>query len=238
MRIGVKTFYSPDFLRRFEKDSDFFEIMAIETENYDFISKFSKPWVIHSQHEKFGLNNADKQKRAENLKSLKFAISLADKCKSNKIIVHPGRKSGPSCSSEELISLIKSLNDKRILIENAPMHESFLGPTPEEMEKLLKETNAGLCFDINHAIETANFLKKDPILMIKDFIKLKPAHYHIGGQKFKRENKTHLSFQESEINLEEIFSLLPEDADITLEISTDEEKTAKDIELIKKFVKN
>ncbi len=236
MKIGVKTFRDKDFLKLFEKDADFFEIMAVEDTNFDFIREFSKPWVVHSRHERFGLNNADKQKREENIKSLKSAISLADKCKADKIIVHPGINFNTSCSEEEFVSLISSFNDKRLLIENLPLNEDCFGATPDDMSRLMKKTGLGFCFDINHAIETALTLKKDYLKMLREFIKLKPAHYHLGGQKLNGDRKTHLSFKESEINLREIFDLLPKDANITLEVTTDKDKTAKDVAIIKKFI--
>ncbi|MEM4259258.1 MAG: TIM barrel protein [Candidatus Pacearchaeota archaeon] len=238
MKLGVKTFSDKNFLKLFEKDADFFELMAIETQNYDFVKEFSKPWVIHSQHERFGFNNADKHNRENNLRSIRFAINLANRCKSDKIIVHPGINFNSDCSEEEFISLIKYLNDKRLLVENLPINgfdKNCFGATPEDINQIIKKTGVGFCLDINHAIETALVLKKDYITLLKDFIKLKPAHYHLGGQKLSG-MKTHLSFNDSELNLKEILDLLPEDANITLEVTTDKNKTAEDISIIKKFI--
>ena len=65
MKIGVKTFNNPKFLEHFEKDVDFFEVQAIQKNNYSFLKKFSLPIVVHAEHQNFGINISDKSK--ENL---------------------------------------------------------------------------------------------------------------------------------------------------------------------------
>ena len=101
----------------------------------------------------------------------------------------------------------------------------------------LKETKAGFCFDINHAIETAIYLNEDYIEFIKKFVELKPAHYHLGGQNIKQK-KGHISFKESDIDLKKILELIPKNAEITLEVSTDIEKTKEDLKIIRNLIKN
>ena len=232
MKFGVKTFKDRDFLMHFKDKVDFFEVMAIQEVDYSFLREFSLPIVIHAQNENFNINNADKIKIKENTDSINFAINLANEYKSNKIIVHPGLLADENCSKEQAISFFKSIKDKRILIENLPMKENRLCATPEEMKMFLKETKKEFCFDINHAIDAAIYLNKDYIEFIKKFIKLKPAHYHLGGQNIKQK-KDHISFKESDIDLKKILELIPEDAEITLEVSTDIEKTKEDLEIIR-----
>ena len=118
MKIGVKTFDNRNFLKPFENQVDFFEIMAIETNKYDFLKEFKLPMVIHSQHGVFGVNSADKTKEERNLKSINFARKIADKVNSKKIILHPGELEDENCSKEQAIKFIKTLDDKRIIIEN------------------------------------------------------------------------------------------------------------------------
>ena len=224
MKLGVKTFKEGDFLRPFKDKADFFEVMAIQDENYSFLKEFSLPIVIHAQHQKFGVNNADKTKIKKNIDSTNFAINLANEYKANKIIVHPGEITDKNCSEAQAVSFFKSIKDKRILIENLPKNPNCLCSTPEEMKMFLKETKTGFCFDINHAIETAVYLNKDYIEFIKKFIELKPAHYHLGGQNLKKK-EDHINFKESDIDLKKILELIPKDVEITLEVSTDIEKT-------------
>ncbi|MDD5700336.1 MAG: TIM barrel protein [Candidatus Nanoarchaeia archaeon] len=236
MKIGVKTFNDPAFLRHFEKDADFFEIMAIEGKDYSFLSEFSKPIIIHAQHHKFGINNSDKTKHQKNSNSIKFARDLANKNQSTKIIVHPGELIDNNCSLQESLSFINSLNDSRTLIENMPHPQKYLCSTPEQMAEYIKETGLGFCFDINHAISAALVVEKDPYSFIEGFVNLKPSHYHLCGHKIKDKDITHLNFVDSEIDLKKIFSMLPKDAEITLEIPNDVEKTEKDIEMIRSFI--
>jgi len=244
MKIGVKTYSDVELLKHFEDKTDFFEIMALEKPNQEvieFIKKTKVPIVIHSQHKVFGINNADKSRYDKNLESLKVAIDLANQTNSNKIIVHPGEvdKNDKDNSSEKNSEdLIKSLNDKRIIIENMPYYNgSPLCSKPKDMKRYLKNTKTKMCFDVNHAISSALSLKENYLEIMKEFIKLKPVHYHLGGQKIKEKDITHLHFDESEINLQEIIKTLPKNAEITLEVGIDIKKTDDDLELIRKIVK-
>lgn len=235
MKIGVKTFDEESFLDFFINKADFFEIMAIEKNNYKFLKKYSIPMVIHAQHHNFGINNADKTKIKENTDSINFAINLANECKADKIIVHAGEFADKNCSIKQAVYFFNFINDKRILVENVPIRDKKrLCTTPEEMKMFLKKTKTGFCFDINHAIETAVYLNEDYITLIKKFLELKPVHYHLGGQNIKQK-KEHICFKESDIDLKKILELIPKDTEITLEVSTDLKKTKEDLEFISNY---
>jgi deoxyribonuclease IV len=236
MKLGVKTYDSMNFLEYFQDKCDFFEVMAIETVDYSFLKNFSKEVVIHAQHEGFFINNADKTKETKNLISLDFARKLADNTKSKKIILHPGIIENKDCSEENSINFFKNIKDKRILIENCPNIENFLLSTPLKAKEFLKQTNRKLCLDINHAIVTARYEKTNYLDILGEFIKLKPSHYHLSGQNLES-GEDHLSFEDgSDIDLTEIFKLLPKNAEITLEVSKDIKKTENDLNLIKKYI--
>lgn len=236
MKIGVKTFKDGEFLRHFKDKVDFFEVMAIQETDYSFLKEFSLPIVIHAQHLGFGVNNANKTKVIKNEESINFAVNLANEYGADKIIIHPGEITDDNCSVEQAIYFLKLIKDKRILIENIPLRGNFLCATPEETKKFMMETGNGFCFDINHAIETAVFLKQDCLRIIKEFIKLEPKHYHIGGQKLKG-NIAHLPLADSDIPLKKIMELIPKDAEITLETVCDIKKTEEDIKMIKDLIK-
>ena len=238
MKIGIKVYRNSKELDYFKDKADFIEVMAIEGADYSWLNDWKIPIVIHAQHQRFGVNNADLTKKDKNISSIKFAISLADKFKSKKIILHPGVIENSSCSLKNAEDSIKTL-DKRIIIENLPSIETFpksrtsLCSNSEETKDLMQKTGKGICFDINHSIETATDLKKDPYFDLLNFIKLKPIHYHIGGQKLNGES--HLSFSDSEIDLKKIFSLFPKDAEISLETSIDLEKLKEDLRIVKEL---
>ena len=242
MKIGVKTFDNRNFLKPFEKKVDFFEIMAVEGNDYKFLREFKLPIVIHSQHRKFDVNIADKSKLKRNLSSINFAIKIADLSNAKKIILHPGELDDKNCSEEQAISFIKNINDKRILIENVVIEGVHrYGAKPEEIKNILKETGAGFIFDINHALGTAVKLNEDYIDFMKEFLKLKPKHYHFGGQIIKNMNlpyyeREHLSLAESDFDLKEVLSIIPKEAEITLETTTDIKKTEDDVRIMKKMI--
>jgi deoxyribonuclease-4 len=237
MKIGVKTFNNEEFLKYFEDKANFFEVQAIQKNNYDFLKKFSKPMIIHAEHMGFGINPTDKKIYEKNLNSLNFARELADKTKSKKIILHPGHIINNNYSKEQSIYFVNSLNDKRIIIENLSPINNGICETPKEMKEFMKLTGAGFCLDINHAIQTALILGIDYMKFLKDFLKLKPVHFHIGGQKLLKEDIAHKSFKDSELNLREILKLFPKDAEITLETAIPIKEVEEDLITIREVIK-
>ncbi len=238
MKIGVKTYKDEKFLKHFENQADFFEVQAIQKNNYNFLKKFSKPIVIHAEHFKQGSNPADKTMLKQNLKSINFAIKLADKTNAKKIILHSGAIINKNCSKQQSLNFIKKIKDKRIIIENLYMNNSIT-INPENVKEFLKNTKVGFCFDVSHAIASANIQNLNPHILIQDFLKLKPSHFHIGGQKMNSKIDNHCSFSnpKSDIPLKKILSLYPKNAEITLETTTDIKKTQYDLEFIREIIK-
>ncbi len=240
MKIGVKTFDNPNFLKHFENKVNFFEIMAVQKNDYSFLKNFSLPMVIHAEHGSFGFNPADISKKKQNLKTIKFAIKVADLVNAKKIIVHPEgiEKGNKNCSIENAINFFKEINDERILIENLPNSSNpkitRLCQTSRQIKRFMKKTGTGFCFDVNHT----NELRKDiygRYNFIKKFLKLNPSHYHLGGQKLNSYN-AHLCFDDSDLDLKKILSYYPENAEITLETEVDIKKTEEDLKTIKKII--
>jgi len=234
VKFGVKIYKKEAFLEHFKNQSDFFEIQALQKVNYNFLKKFKQPIVIHAEHQGFGINIANKSKQAKNLKAINFARKLADKTNAKKIIVHPGLIENKNCSEEQSVKLLNKIKDKRIIVESMPLKNNRLCTTPEQTKEFLKKTKTGLCLDLNHSIIAAIRLNKDYIKFLKQFIKLKPKHYHLGGQIIKnKEDHSHKSFKDSNIPLKKILSILPKSAQVTLEVTTDIEDTEYDLELVK-----
>jgi len=241
MKVGVKTFNSEEFLKHFEDKVDFFEIMAVQTNDYSFLKNFSLPMVIHAEHQQFGVNPADSSKKELNLRSINFARKVANIANAKKIIVHPGmiEKGNKNHSIKNAIDFFNEINDDRILIENIPKKQGSdkisLCSNPRETKKFIKKTNTKLCFDVNHALK--NFKKlSGNYNFIKKYIQLNPAHYHIGGQRIL-EKKEHICLEDSELDLKKILSFYPNDAEITLETETDTAKVEKDVEIIRNALK-
>lgn len=237
MKLGVKIFDDEKFLDYFEDKADFFEVQGICGNDYGFLKKYSKPIVIHAEHFKQGSNPADESKERENLKSINFSRRLADKVGAKKIILHPGRLMNRNCSLDNAVKFFKRLRDKRVIIENCYSDGSIVS-TPEDAKRFMKESGADLCFDISHAIVCANRLKVDYILFMKEFLKLKPRHFHIGGQKMSSRIDSHCSFGDlkSDIDLKKVLSYYPKNAWLTLEVTTSIKKTEFDLGYVRKVV--
>lgn len=239
MKIGVKTFHSEKFFDYFKDKADFFEVQALKRYNHNYLKKYSLPIVIHAAHFKQGSNPADKKMFKQNLKSINFAIKLADKVDAKKIIFHVGRLVNNNCSKEQAIEFVKDLNDKRILIENVVPMTGGLYVTPNELKIFLKKTKKDFIFDLAHSIVTANYYGMDCFRMIKEFLKLKPKHFHISGQKFSSKQDMHLSFKskKADLPLKKILNFYPKNAEITLETTTDIKKTEYDLEFVRRIIK-
>jgi len=237
MKIGVKTYDNEEFLDYFKDKADFFEVQAIQTNNYDFLKKYSLPIIIHAEHHvNAGINPADKTLINQNLKSINFAIKLADQVNAKKIIFHPGMIRDANCSQEQAINFIKNIPDDRILIENLPAMPYRLGKTPKELKEFLQKTGKKFCFDLSHAIVTANILKLDKERIIEDFLKLNPVHFHLSGQNWDADTDHHWSFKDSNIDFKNILKFYPKDAEITLEVTQDIGKNEYDLEYIKEII--
>ncbi len=240
MKIGVKTYDDRAFLGHFRKKADFFEVMALEGRDYSFLRQFSGPIIIHAQHYVFGDNPADKARIEKNASSINFARGVADLAGAKRIILHPGVIANSNCSEENAAAFVKMLKDGRIIIENHPYIEglNYLCTTPEETKRFMKKADVGLCLDINHAIETAFMKGIGCNKLIKDFIKLKPVHYHLGGQRLEKGANgrilSHLPFKDSTLDLREILGFLPKNAEITLETEPNIEKTEDDLSRVRK----
>lgn len=234
MKLGVKTYNDKKYIEHFKDKVDFIEVMSF-AEKEDIIDK---EIVIHCKHSRFGINPADKEKEEENILEIKKGQEIADLTKANKIIFHPGFIENKKCSRQQAIKILKEIKDERIIIENLPrMTEGEkLCSTPEETEKFMKETGKDICFDLNHAISAAHSDKKDPYEYIEGFLKLKPIHYHLGGQTLP-DDTTHIPLTESNIDLKKVVGMLPEDSEISLEVTQDIKKTEEDLKLFRKFWK-
>lgn len=233
MKIGVKTWDNPEFLKHFENKVDFFEVQAIRKNDYSFLKNFSLPIVIHAEHQNFGVNIANKDKWYESFEAVNFAKKIADFCDSKKIIVHPSSHLEGDFI-EHSIDFLKKNFDDRILIENLP---AYVGNSPEDIREIMNKSGVGFCFDVNHSLGYPKKSKKEDIKKIREFLRLGPRHFHIGGQRILR-NKilTHLSLKNFDFDWKEILKLYPCNAWITLEVTTDVKDVEGDIEYIRDII--
>jgi endonuclease IV len=236
MKFGVKTYDSEKFLDKFLDKCDFFEVQSIRGKDYSFLSKYDKEIIIHCEHQGFGINIADVKNLNDSIDSVEFAKKIADFVGAKKIIIHPGHIENENCSIENSINFLKKYCDKRFIIENMPLmgpkdENIRIGSSIDDMKLLLEKTKLGFCFDINHAIEYSLKAGINYWELIRDFEKLKPKHYHLGGEKFP-EGESHINFCNSNLDLKKVFSLISKNAEITLEVGLDEKEVEKDLVIV------
>lgn len=235
MKFGVKTYNSEKFLDLFVDDANFFEVQAIRGNDYSFLKKYSLPIVIHCEHQGFGVNIADKTKEDFNLDAINFAKELANMVGAKKIIIHPGDLGNENCSKENTINFLKKYCDERFCVENMPIaadNVERFGFLPEEMREIMRETGLGFCFDVNHAIEYALRSGVDCWEALREFERIGPVHYHLGGENMER-RVSHLNFCDSDLDLKKVFGILGKDAWVTLETTTDTDKVREDLEIVR-----
>jgi uncharacterized protein (UPF0276 family) len=236
MKFGVKTYDKEEFLDFFIDKCDFFEVQAIQKNDYNFLKKYKLPIIVHCEHQGFGINFADSSKKDLNLQAIHFAKVVADSVNAKKIIVHPGILENENCSKENSINFLKEFCDSRFCIENMPYsyqeNKSIkLCSEPKEMQEFMDKTGLGFCFDINHAIEYALELGLDYLNVLKEFSKIKATHYHLGGENLDK-RESHLSFADSDLDLDLIFKILPKKAEVTLEVGISKESVLNDLKVV------
>jgi len=178
----------------------YIELMVVPgTEIFPF-QKIKVPYIIHITSDKHGANIADKEKEEFNLETVNQSIKWANNLSAEYLILHPGF--GEANTAKNFLGKIK---DKRILIENMPKKgindEKMLGFTPKQIRELT-ESKFSFCLDLNHAIKAAVSLKKDYKKYIKEFLKLKPAMFHISDGNLDEEKDEHLDIGKGEYDFE------------------------------------
>jgi len=235
MKFGAKDYFEEEFLDYFADKADFLEVQGLRDHNYDFIRKYKVPIVVHAEHHLQGSNPADSTCKT-NIESIRYSQKIADSVNSKKIILHPGLIGNAGCSKENAINFIKKIDDNRILLENLSNAEA-LCKKPNEMKEFLEETGKEYIFDLAHAMINANRFQEDQVDYIKKFLRLNPQHFHIGGQMINELNDQHLALHECDIDWYEILKLFPKDAEVTMEVSIDIGKTAKDFNMVREIAR-
>lgn len=176
------------------------------------------PFIIHAPHLFHDVNLAIKEKRASNKRLLADTFKFADALEAKSIIFH----AGTAGTVEETATQLKSLSEKRSVIENKPylaLDEKNIcnGNSPDEIKYIIEKTGAKFCLDIGHAISSANSHKADPIGYIKAFQELKPLMFHFTDGDYKSELDRHDHFGSGNYPVKQIMKMLPKDCSITIE---------------------
>ena len=176
------------------------------------------PYVIHAPHFRFGMNLAKKENIIKNLAMVEETIKFADKLNAKTIIFHPGIAG----NIEDTVFHLNIINDNRIVIENKPYHalnDGLIcnGSSIEDIQFIINNAKVGFCLDIGHAFCSANSRKIDPILYLKEFLKLNPDIYHLTDGDFFSIFDSHLHFGSGNFDIKKILEILPSNCSITIE---------------------
>lgn len=230
-KIGLKLWsnnilYLPDALKLYKEGLyDYIELYIVPGSFNKLINSYkslSIPFTLHCPHESHGFSLAEKSKEQYNLKVFEEVKKYANELKAETIIVH----SGSGGTIKETSRQLKFINDNRVIVENTV----FTGSTLEEIKFLLNKNKIGFCLDISHAVCTANKLKVDPLIYLKEFNKLNPKLYHLTGGNFESKIDAHNHFSESDYPWKKIIPIIKTGSSITIETDRDRPGSLSDFE--------
>jgi len=238
-KVGAKFFPNGKaFYHKIKKYADFVEIMAKEGAEYPFLEEYTKPIIIHMEHDGFGINFANSSKRRKNAKAVKWAVKLANKFHAKKIIIHAGYIENKHCTVHEIVHQLQSLWDKRMIFENLIyvgnkqyMHSYDV----KQLKYLTMLFKTGICLDISHAVITASELQKKPETILKELCTLPVQHIHVCDGFLEIPKDKHLHIGDGNFPLTQYLKLLPKNVDITLETGKNIQKWKKDVTFVKKY---
>src|SRR4030042_1510825 len=239
MRVGVKIgpMNSEEYIEEISPYADFFEVYALPGYDCDFLLKYKKPVVIHLPHFRQKYNLCNPARKEKSLEALHWAVKLADKFKSDKIVFHADMKEDENCTLGNLNSFIKENFDSRLMIENVPPASwgfEHVCRTPEEIAEVMKATGVKFCFDFAHAAEYAVANKLEIKPFFKKFLALKPSYFHVTDTPLDKDGKSwHLNLGEGKLDLGLVKKLIPKDSWIAIETPGVAEKQKKEIAFLK-----
>jgi deoxyribonuclease IV len=217
---------------------NFIELFVVPNTYHNYVSLWKNlniPYIIHAPHTHSGLNPAKKELFKNNIKLAQEAFYFADTLNAKFIIFHPGIDG----SIKETARQLKSMYDKRMLIENKPYiavskingkHPICNGNNPKDIKYIMREVNIGFCFDIGHAICSANSQNIKPYDYLLKFQELSPKMYHLSDGDINGIYDEHISLGKGSYNLKKIIELFSKESIVTIETDKHFKNSLKDFE--------
>ena len=164
---------------------DYIELYVVpETlETLPLWKRLDIPFIIHNPHFAHGFNLAKAENKERNREIYEQTKRFADELNVKHIIFHGGIDG----NVEETAAQLASFDEPRALIENKPfvalpnrMGGQFCrGATYDELKRIIDTVKCGFCFDIGHAVCSANSQEKEPYAFLRELMSLKPAMFHL-----------------------------------------------------------
>jgi sugar phosphate isomerase/epimerase len=105
-----------------------------------------------------------------------------------------------------------------------------VGASPEEMDKIMKETGLGFCLDFGHALCYAAWARKPWAGVIADFLKLKPKVFHLSDGDVDSLKDAHEHLGTGNYDLGTMIRMIPEDGCVALETNHDSREHLDDFQ--------
>ena len=203
--------------------------------------KLNIHYIIHAPHSAHGINLADKNCEDRNISIFSEVKEFADVLNAPTIIAHGGVLG----SIDEVARQINLIGDPRVIVENKPYFpidnsdRLLAGSTPEEIQRIITATGCGFCFDIGHAVASANAHGVDWKEYFDSFLKLNPKMYHLSDLDISSKKDQHLHFGTGTLPIKEILLRLPTDSMISIETNKERSDNLDDFQedvlCLKKF---
>jgi len=197
-----------------QKVYDYIELFVVpESEKHcQMWEDLNIPFLLHAPHEMAGCNLACADAAEKNRDLIAHVAFYHARLTPEYTIFHPGMDG-------DIGETIRQLNDLRTeyprifesaLIENIPRvglgGEHGVGASPEEIRRIIDETNVGLCLDIGHALCYAAADRREPLAVLDEFYQLTPQVLHISDGTLGATSDSHLHLGEGSYPLAEILA--------------------------------
>ena len=225
---------------------DYIELYVVpETlETLPLWKRLNIPFIIHNPHFAHGFNLAKAEKKERNREIYEQTKRFADELNAKHIIFHGGIDG----NVEETAAQLASFNEPRALIENKPfvalpnrMGGQFCrGATYDELKRIIDTAKCGFCFDIGHAVCSANSQKKEPYAFLHELMSLKPAIFHLSDvTDMTSPYDAHPHLGSGELDIVRLKrEIFPENAVISVETNKDSKETLDDFIKDTEYLKN
>lgn len=237
LKIGLKLYSTnteliPEALSLKNKYFNFIELYIIPgsyKKTIESWKKFDVPYVIHAPHSFNGVNLAQVEKWETNLLFYNETRLFADSLNSDIIIAHGGNKG----SFDETIRQIKSIGDKRIILENKPKlglnNEICVGWSPAEFKKIFDEHIInGIALDFGHASCAARSSGVDVMDIVKELIVFNPKIFHLSDSDSLSERDKHFNLGKGNLDLLQFIQFVPVNGLLTIETPREVSKGLSD----------
>ncbi|MCG2778891.1 MAG: sugar phosphate isomerase/epimerase [Desulfobacterales bacterium] len=236
-KIGLKLYSTntdliPEALPLKNNFFNFIELYIVPGSYDETISawkEFDVPYVIHAPHFFHGVNLAQIEKWETNLVSYNETRLFADDLNSDIIIAHGGNKG----SFDETIRQIRSIGDKRIVLENKPKlglnNEICVGWSPSEFRKIFDENIInGIALDFVHASCAARSSNIDVMDIVKELMYFNPKIFHLSDGDSLSEQDKHFNLGKGNLNLLHFIQVIPVNGLLTIETPRESSKKLTD----------